>query len=86
MQADYIDWTRNKYRRYRDIHGKDIDPIYDYLLQVAKEGYIWRFVAMDDVTYAEKFLIEQLFKEYKTIQRYESKEEQRKLNEILYGK
>lgn len=83
IQQTYIEITRNKYRRYREIHGMEIETVYSFLEQFAIDGFLWRLIEMDDLSKGEKSIIDQLFVQYKEHQVFETKEEQRRLEKLL---
>lgn len=75
QEETFIEWTRNKYRRYRSIHGTDIDTVFSYLKDLGIEGRLWRLVGMYDLTDGERFLVRQLILVYKGCQNAETKKE-----------
>jgi len=83
QEETFIEWTRNKYRRYRNIHGTDIDTIFFFLKDLGIDGRLWRLVEMDDLTHGERFLVRQLFLRYKGFQNPETKKEKIILERLM---
>ncbi|WP_026674005.1 hypothetical protein [Alkalihalobacterium bogoriense] len=82
-ESNFLEWTRNKYRRYRDFSGTDVNSLYFFLEDQAIMGNIWRLVDMDDLQHGERFLIRHMFRKYLERQFPETKEEEMLLANLI---